>query len=310
MIEKSYYTIRKLSDPEPESPPFIVQGVLHSTITLLYGEAKTGKSTLAAALAVALSDGEPEFLGMTITAGRPMSVGIVTGDCGDGDAYASLLRQVTDTDMITVYDVKRPPTRALWDEIRLDVRSAGHDVVIVDNLTAFNPGTLNDDAGVNALYDELDRIAREGAAILLIAHTSEKYGEHGKSRYPMGSSAIRARARWLWYVEKTKGRMLRNAFEGNHGPPHEIVTTPAIGFPSFAAVESASADELAERREQRRRNRTAERLNHNSEIAAFVAAECAGISNKSEIARMIAARFGGEAGTHRNRLRQGAYTAA
>ena len=48
--------------PYQERPPFLVAGVLHSTMTLFYGEKGTGKSTLAAMLAAALANGARDFL--------------------------------------------------------------------------------------------------------------------------------------------------------------------------------------------------------------------------------------------------------
>jgi len=45
-----HHVARPDYDPYAERPPFLVDGILHHTVTLLYGEAKIGKSTLAAAL--------------------------------------------------------------------------------------------------------------------------------------------------------------------------------------------------------------------------------------------------------------------
>jgi hypothetical protein len=303
VIERPYYTIIKLSDPPPERPPFLVEGIVHSTVTLLYGEAKSGKSTLAAALAVDLANGAPEFLGRTITGPRPKKIGIIAGDFGDGNEYKRQLCRVTNSDAITIYDIKRPPMRQLWEDLRLDVRQAGHDLVIVDNLTSLIPGSTNDDVAVNQLYDQLDAFVREGAAVLLVAHTSEKYGEHGKSRNPIGHSAIRARARRLWLIEK-RASNLKLSFSGNSDSESEIVTTLAKGTPKFDVLDTSGADELTARRARRRR--TASTRDRSGQIADFVVTECQG-TNRNDTADLLAARFGGEASTHRGQLSRGAY---
>jgi len=142
VIERSYYTIMKLSDPGRQEPPWIVDKVIHATgVTLIYGEAKGGKSTLAAALAATLGNGESAFLGRKVIA-PAKSLGILAGDTGDAGRYHEQLREVSSSDSITLYDVKRPPVRQLWEDIRVDVRTAGHDLLIVDNLTTLSRAGL------------------------------------------------------------------------------------------------------------------------------------------------------------------------
>jgi hypothetical protein len=305
MQRKTYYKITKLSDPAAEQPPFLVKGILKHTITLMYGEAKIGKSTLAAALAAALADGKQEFLGKTITATGPVSVGVIAGDFGDGDAYAEQFRLVTDADSITIYHVNRPPNRQLWDELRLDVQEAHHNLVIVDNLTAFIPGSLNDDVSVNEFYDFMDGFARRDVAVLVIAHISEKTGEHGKSKYPMGSSAIRARARWLWRVERCRNG-LRMTFEGNGDAPHEMIVSEANGVPSFDVLSTTGSDELADRRDRKARERQQKTRDQRSQYRDFVIGECPHL-NGAETAAAISARFGGAVSSHQSMLSKGAY---
>jgi hypothetical protein len=305
MIQSPFYTVRKLSDPEPERPPFLVDGIVHQSVTLLYGESKIGKSTLAASLAAALADGAAEFLGRMVTVPGPKSVGIIAGDFADGHAYVAQLRQVTSTDRITVYDVNRPPVRQLWQDLQLDVRQAAHDLVIVDNLTSLIPGSVNDDVAVNLFYDELDGMVREGAAVVLVAHSSEKTGERGKSPYPMGSSAIRARARRLWRVERYRGN-LRLTFDGNGDAPSEVIVTPALGIPKFEVLATASADELDERRARRQRQRDGKTRARADEIREFVLTKCQDM-NGSETAEAIREGFGGSVSTHKSQLSRRAY---
>jgi hypothetical protein len=306
MIQKTFYTIRKLSDPEPERPPFLVEGMVHGSVTLLYGEAKIGKSTLAAALAAAMADGAPEFLGRTVTVPGPKSVGIIAGDFADGAAYVRDLKKVTESDLITVYDVNRPPVRQLWQDLQLDVRQAAHDLVIVDNLTSLIPGSVNDDVAVNQFYDELDGMVRDGAAVILVAHSSEKSGEHGKSPYPMGSSAIRSRARRTWRVERYRGN-LRLTFDGNGDAPSEVVVPAANGVPRFDVLQTADAAELDQRRAARQRDRDKKTRAKADQIREFVLAKCQGRTRNEAAEAIVTEGFGGTLSTHQTKLSRGAY---
>jgi hypothetical protein len=304
VIERSYYTIMKLSDPGRQEPPWIVHKVIHATgVTLLYGEAKGGKSTLAAALAATLANGQGEFLGRKVIA-PTKSIGILAGDTGDAGRYHEQLREVSSSDGITLYDVKRPPVRQLWEDIRVDVRTAGHDLLIVDNLTTLIPGSMNDDVAVNLFYDVLDSFVRDGTIVVLIAHTSEKFGEHGKSKFPMGSSAIRARARWLCRVERRANSTLL-AFHGNEDSPHEIIASRANGHAHFDVIGTATAEEIDERSHARQRAT----LDKNAAIARYVATLDDGLTGVAK-AEKIAAEFGGSEFTHRSKLSRGVYKLA
>jgi RecA-family ATPase len=63
-IEVETFTKNTTLDQEP--PPFLIDGVLHRSVTLLYGQTKSGKSTLAASMAVALAGGHGDWLGRPI----------------------------------------------------------------------------------------------------------------------------------------------------------------------------------------------------------------------------------------------------
>lgn len=299
-------TVTNQFEPYAERPPFLVDSTLHQTLTLMYGEAKSGKSTMAAALVTALVNGDADFLGRKIEP-KNYSAGIIAADFGDDQAYGDQLRRVLgDGAEVPVYALDRPPDRRVWEGLQLASRQRRHDLIVVDNLTAFVDGSLNDDIPVNRLYDELDRFIRDDTAVLLIAHSSEKASEHGKSPYPLGSSAIRARARWLWRVERlTAGT--RMTFSGNHAAEHQITTTLANGVPRFDVLSSVGADELAERRARKQRQRGAARRQERDLIRDFVLSSCQGLNGKETAGKIREAGFKGEISTHKSRLSDGAY---
>jgi hypothetical protein len=276
MIERDEFygftTIRATNRYQPyaERPPFLVDGILHRTMTLIYGEKGCGKSTLAASMATALANGEPAFLNRKVNAAKPLSVGVIAGDFDDDNSYAEQFRQTLDDGVeISVYGLDRPPSRKVWEGLQLAARHNSHDVVIVDNLTSFIDGSLNDDISVNEFYDRMDAFVRDGRAVVVVAHSTEKTGVYGKSRYPMGSSAIRARARWIWFVQATRAGT-RITFSGNYDAPHEITVSAPNGIPRFRVLSAATADELQKRQAGRQRERDKATLDRNARIARII----------------------------------------
>jgi hypothetical protein len=89
---------------------------------------------------------------------------------------------------------------------------------------------------------------------LILAHTSDKWTEHGPSRIPMGSSLIRFGPRWWCNAYRSGGR-LHLEFGGNEGTPHNINVTEPNGKPAFDVIETSGADEVSARRGRRSQER-------------------------------------------------------
>jgi AAA domain len=156
--------------------------------------------------------------------------------------------------------------------VAMIARQHNSALVVIDNLSAFVPGTLNDDFAIKQFYDRTDALARDGAAVLIVAHTSDKTSEHGPSRIPMGSSLIRFGPRWWCYAHRARGRLLLD-FDGNDGRPWELAVTAPDGSPHFDVLGEVTADELAERSERRRRERGKAKLDRNAEIVTWLTAD-------------------------------------
>lgn len=288
---------RGMPEPAGDDNPFVVDGILHRSTTLIYGQTKTGKSTLAAAIAIAVAGQAQTWLGRPVT--RHGHALIVAGDPDGKREYSRRLR-AGDAENVSVYAPTRPAIPETWGEVAMAARRYNSALVVVDNLSAFVPGTLNDDFAVKQFYDQTDAMARDGAAVLIVAHTSEKSGEHGPSRVPMGSSFIRFGPRWWCYAHRPRDKLLLD-FDGNDGRPWGLAVSEPDGTPWFTVLGETTADELAERRDRRKRDRGDETLRRNREIARFWRDECQGISNRAA-GEKIAARFGGSADRHRQMI--------
>jgi hypothetical protein len=184
---------------------------------------------------VALANGEKQFLGRNVTLGeRP--VGIIVGDPGGANEYRRRIKDYLNPGaQVCVDSPYRPTQPATWAELQNAAELRGYGFLIVDNLSAFVPGSLSDDNSIKALYEQIEWFPRHGIPALIIAHTSEKAGEYGYSRVPMGSSLIRFGPRWWGYVYRSRGQAVIE-FDGNEGSPHKMMLTEPDGSPVFDVI--------------------------------------------------------------------------
>lgn len=188
---------------EPEQDPFLIDGLLHSKITLLWGKAKAGKSVFVRAVIAALIRGDTDFLDRAVL--QPIDrVLILTSDSGGEREYADALRLQLDEDVqlqsrVLVQTWHENPWLDLGtSEISHALASARIGLVVLDNLQmAMRPGeSVNDDAAVRHYTALLARITRCGVACLLVHHSSEKPSVNGaEASTPMGASVLISSAR-------------------------------------------------------------------------------------------------------------------
>ena len=178
--------VTKDSTLDGEMPPFAIEGVLHRAVTLWYGQTGAGKSQLVTSMAAAIASGATEWLGQPIAKewqGQPVAI-----VCGDPDSrleYKERLISINDElkdGKVWLYSPYRPTQPEGWEEVRQAVMASNAKLVVVDNLSQFVPGSTSDDVAVKLLYAETDKFSRDGVAVLMIAHVSEKPTENGPSR--------------------------------------------------------------------------------------------------------------------------------
>lgn len=256
----------------PKVPsPFLVDGVLHRSQTIIYGQTNAGKSMLSLSLGVSVASGR-NWCGRTVTSNG--DVAIVSGD-PDGlyETYERLdkVRDDVSEGRIRIILPQRPMARETWFEV--EQATEGCSLMILDNLTQFVPGSLNDDNAVKLVYEQLQGLSRRGMAVCVLAHTSDKKNEHGfSSDIPLGSTIIRTVPRWFVYMKRSRG-VLSVSMSGNSGGrPWEMTLTEPTDTPRFQVIDTVSADELAQKRQQRARKRGKEALDRNAQIAGYIAA--------------------------------------
>lgn len=309
------FSHREARDVLGSRPPFVIQGVLRNSINLVFGVSENGKSTVATSMVAAMINGDTHWLGREIQPGN-WSAGIVTGDAGETEDYerrfSALLKPATAERVYYHEPLFLPPAAQTWADIMTITVGQRHNLLVVDNLTTFVPGTLNDDNAVSPLMNALHAFSQRGITVIALAHVSEKRNQFGaKSHNPLGSSVITARSRWRTEVERLGDDDLKLTFSGNGGAPSEIrarVTDwPAV---RLELTSDANHDELRERRERRQRQRGDDRRTKREQYADYVLTNCQAMNGK-QAAEALATRFTGpkspKATTHESQLSRGAY---
>lgn len=230
---------------------FLVEGLLHRSMTLIHGQTTAGKSMLAMSLAVAVASGAVAWNGQALNGSGP--VAYVGGDPGIlYEAYDRLDRVRGDLSggEIRIIAPERPTRRDAWLEIA--DHAHGCQLLILDNLTQFVPGSLNDDSAVRAVMEELTALTRADMAVCVLAHTSDKRNENGYTPdKPAGSFSIRSIPRWFVSLDRKEGSHLQLKMAGNDASPWEMTLTEPSDRPRFDVLDVTTADQVAARKRTR-----------------------------------------------------------
>jgi hypothetical protein len=230
---------------------FLVEGMLHRSMTLIHGQTTAGKSMLAMSLGVAVASGAENWNGKVLNGSGPVTY--VGGDPGViYEAYDRLDRVRGDIGAgeVRIIAPERPTRREAWLEIA--DRSQGSQLLILDNLTQFVPGSLNDDSAVRAVMEELTALTRNDMAVCVLAHSSDKRNEHGYAPdKPAGSFSIRSIPRWFISLDRKEGSHVVAKLAGNDARPWEMTLTEPSDRPRFDVLDVTTPDQVAARKRRR-----------------------------------------------------------
>jgi RecA-family ATPase len=171
--------------------PFIAEG----TLNILAAYMKTGKTTLATALALAVAQGKP-FLGFPVQQGGVLYLALEENPRDVGRRFVAFGRQPGDP--IWIQPTSLPSFPRTLREIRAFIKALDIKLVIVDTLSRFwRVRDENSNAEiVRHLSPILDLAHESGVAILLIHHQRKSGGkraEESAGDRPFSASSIR---RW------------------------------------------------------------------------------------------------------------------
>lgn len=202
---------------KPPARTWLIEGLLlDSSLNLIIGKPKAGKTHLTAGIIAALAGGTALGGSDVLVAKRPHRVLWVGTDAGwKGQVRACLWmnnpvaldhvlwpHETTTTEAGFVYQkgINTEQTDRRWLALAADVRQQEVDVIVVDHLLGIT-GSLgvNEDTAVSPFLDVLNRISEEGTSVILLHHTSDK--DFGNRRdVAMGHTRITASARQILSV--------------------------------------------------------------------------------------------------------------
>lgn len=207
-----------LSDvAEPSDDAFIVPGIVHEGFTLICGKPESGKTFLIESLAHAIWTGRL-WLGRDIREKRLPC--IWTLEAGGVSELKRRLQEPQRAGFKCLIKSDSPPRADVptwngwWRGLAAELLADGVGVLFIDNLSRLlGGGSVNSDADVNPVLDQLIRITELGIAVVLVHH--EGKGSLGApARGPMGHTSIEARARHVVSVSKSGARVTIHA-KGN-----------------------------------------------------------------------------------------------
>lgn len=279
------------------TPEWLIEGIVGASSTLLYGEAKVGKSFLVSALIAALTTGT-DFLGKPVPQDRDFNVAVCWTDDAGPNEYGKRINEVIPEEFspnVTFYELPLMRTPDMWDRLHLKIVSAGHNVVIVDNLAQCLHGSINQDDVVRSFFEGIRMFTRDGFPVIVVAHSTDKAGATGfKSDKPMGSAVISQSVRWRIFASRSRQGNMKLKFMGNLAEPYEMTIKHVGPGARFTVVGTE--------KEKSERNRSKEVLDRNKEMADYIKEHHPG-GTKREQARALESKFGGSQETYRKWLK-------
>lgn len=281
-------------------PAFLVDGLVPSSATLLYGEPMAGKSMLSVDLAAALTAGE-EWLGRPVLGG-PHNVGFVVTDPNGAAETARRWSARTGAPQGAPIAVLNPQDQDAWSALSADVVSEGITVLVLDNVLGAIAGDINSAKDVRALTDGLNLVLGQQTAVIAVHH-SGKAGEHGPGRTPLGSQYLKAWPRSVLRLSARGGPDRRGlTTESNNAEPLDLTLDVEWIDGGQAARFSVETERAVN---ERSRERSKDTLDRNAEMAAFVVQHHRSNDRKAQVAQALAERFGGSQATYRGHLSRG-----
>jgi hypothetical protein len=265
-------TVTQILALEASRPTFLLEDIVHSSATLLYGPAKAGKSHLVVELVTAISRGT-DWHGRAVNGGR-RPVLVLSSDPGSRTEYSRRFGDAVDG-TVGLATPPRVGDFSSWRRMASEAADAGVGLVVLDNLYSWaRQADINANAEVGAALECLDQITDAGMALLVVHHTTK-----GGSA-PAGTHAIEASFRHLVGL-KGSGELVvrgndvpetRHQLRRDAGVTREVATAGRFGY--ALSGDSASSTPVA----AARRNAREERV----ELAqALLAAAPAGLSDRA-----------------------------
>jgi len=221
-----------LMDTHREMKPVLIDGFLRRGETCnVIASPKTGKSWLVLQMALSVANGE-KFLGLQT---EKTKVLIIDNELHP-ETLADRIKKVSDVSMLPAKDIsvislrgQLRPLPELRDAIAEASRNMGTGLIVLDALYRLLPKDVseNDNAGMTQVYNELDKLASEARASIVVVHHTSKGGQADKSITDGGAGAgaiSRASdAHILIREHEEEGAVVLDAVTRSFPPPKPLV---------------------------------------------------------------------------------------
>lgn len=298
----SYKEALKMAD---EGETWIVDNVIGSATTLIYGEAKSGKSFLVSALIKSLATGT-DFLGKPVPPGRAFNVAVCWTDDRGAQEYSERIRTVMPEGQepnARFYQLPIMRTSEMWHALYERVLADGQNFVVIDNMAQTLDGSVNDDAVIRGFFEGVRLFVRAGIPVVVVAHSSDKSGVNGrKPETPMGSAYISQAVRWRVFARRSRKGNMTLKFMGNHAEPYEMTLHHGAGA-RFEVLDLKTPEAVKANAEGAARQRSGQRLDANAKIAEWVVTNCQDLSQR-KAAEKLAAETGRSQSAEETRIRR------
>src|SRR5262245_31348988 len=221
--------------------------VARGNVTLLTSQWKSGKTTLVSVLLARMGTGGG-LGGQAVRPGRAIVVSEEDPSLWVArDTYLDIGPHVE----LTNQPFDGRPTEADWSAL-VDYlcdrrRQAGIDLVVIDSLAGFLPGSENDAKAMLALIQPLQRLARLGVAVLVLHHPRK--GSTLAGQAARGSGALPAAVDiliemdWFKRQEDDRRRMLYS-FSRHRVTPRRLAVEWSADGRDYAALGEAALDDF------------------------------------------------------------------
>jgi hypothetical protein len=163
-----------LEQDDPAADYLVDNIIARGTVNLIVSKPKVGKSVLARAMCVAITQGRPEFLGYAVKPGTCWYLALE----GRAQDHRAHFRQLgaRSTDPLRIY-CGRAPQKAI-DQVRAWAEHEVPDVIVVDTLQRFVQATDSDNyAEMSNLFDPIIGLSRDLGCALVFLHHARKMAD-------------------------------------------------------------------------------------------------------------------------------------
>ena len=213
-----------IDDYNEEDLPWLIEGFLCPTLTVISAQPKHGKSTLAGHIATSLINQTP-LIGREVI-GSAHSVGWMGFDAGWKQETKNNWCKKAER-RIYFYDSIRSHEPDRWKELLESLHSYGVTVLIIDHLNAL-AGTLslNDAENVSRLMELIRPIHETGIAVILLCQSGKNNQNAGRLAHSVSIEA-EARALVQIYDKKNNGRRKVKLISNSRGEEVlNVILTP------------------------------------------------------------------------------------